>query len=143
MITATTSRVYKHPYKNRRPTRKGTVSFRANGSDWTFSNVVATFRQCLSPIVNKLSTRDKSRNFRQGLLVKRIQELAKPLTDSLVPGTLRWWAGVGNDRSIADSISGCYNIGQKLVEKEPLGLKYTQLIRSHTTARYQKMTCVY
>ena len=46
----------------------------------------------------------------------------------------------------ADCISGCrkaINIGQKLAEKEPLGLKYTQLIGSHTTAHYQKITCVY
>ena len=61
--------------------------------------------------------------------------------DSLESGALRWWAGVGNDRSTADCISGCrnaINIGQKIVEKEPLGLKYTQLIQSHTTAHYQK-----
>ena len=114
----------------------------------------------VSPIVSNLSTRDKNQNFRQGLLVEHIQ---KPLTDSLVPGALRWWAGVvwfpdpscmggalpyrkglgtklgragvGNDRSIADCISGCrkaVKIGQKLAEKEPLGLKYAQLIRSHT-----------
>ena len=53
--------------------------------------------------------------------------------------------GVG-DLLIADCISGCrkaINIGQKLAEKEPLGLKYTQLIRSHTTARRQSITCVY
>ena len=40
---------------------------------------------------------------------------------------LCWWAGVGNDRSIADCISGCRNaikIGQKLAKKEPLSLKY-------------------
>ena len=71
-----------------------------------------------------------------------MQELAKPLADSLVPGALHSWAGVGNDQLIADGISGCreaINIGQKLA---PLGLKYTQLIRSHTTARYQKITCL-
>ena len=53
--------------------------------------------------------------------------------------------GVGNDRSIADCISGCrkaISIGQKLAEKEPLGLKYTQLIRFHTTACCQNITCV-
>ena len=45
--------------------------FCANGSgfaDLAFSNVAATFRQCLSPIVGKLT--------RQGLLVKHIQELS-------------------------------------------------------------------
>ena len=113
--------------------------FRTNGSefaDLAFSNVAATFHQCLSPIVSKLLTQDKKRKikkektkFRQGLLVKHIQELVKkPLTDSLVPGALRWWARVGNDRSIADCISGCrkaMKIEQKLAEKEPLGLKYT------------------
>ena len=30
------------------------------------------------------------------------------------------------------------NIGQKLAGKNPIGLKTTQLIHSHTTARYQK-----
>ena len=38
--------------------------FRANGSEFAdsaFSNIAATFCQCLSPIVSKLSTRDKSR----------------------------------------------------------------------------------
>ena len=51
--------------------------------------------------------------------------------DSLVPGALRWWAGVSNDQSIADWISDCrkaINVGQKIAEKEPLGLNYTQLI---------------
>ena len=60
------------------------------------------------------------------------------LTDSLVPGSLLWWVGVGNNQSIADYIFGCrkaINIGQKLAT---LGLKYTQLIRSHTTVHYQK-----
>ena len=45
--------------------------------------------------------------------------------NSLAPSALRWWAGVGNDRSIADCISGCrkvINIGQKLAEKNPLNL---------------------
>ena len=66
--------------------------------DSAFLNVAATFRQCLSPIVSKLSTRDKNL---QGLLV----------TDLFVLGALHWWAGVGNDR-----ISGCrkaINIGQQ------------------------------
>ena len=43
--------------------------------------------------------------------------------DSFVPGTVRWWAKVGNDQSIADCVSGCRkakNIGQKLAEKESL-----------------------
>ena len=51
--------------------------------------------------------------------------------DSLVPGVLRWWAGVSNDQSIADWISDgrkAINVGQKIAEKEPLGLNYTQLI---------------
>ena len=54
-----------------------------------------------------------------------------------------WWAGVGNHRSIADCISGCRKAMNIWTEKEPLGLKYTQLIRSHSTAHYQKITCVY
>ena len=52
----------------------------ANGSEFADSailNVAATFCQCLSPIVSKLSTRDKNRNLGQGLLVKHIQELVK------------------------------------------------------------------
>ena len=96
--------------------------------------------------------------FRQGLLLKHIQELAKTSHGFIGSSALRWWAGVGYDRSIADCISvflwgrdencisGCrkaMNIGEKLAEKEPLGLKYTQLIRSHTTARCQNITCVY
>ena len=39
--------------------------FRANGSEFadsSFLNVAATFRQCLSPILSKLSTRNKNRN---------------------------------------------------------------------------------
>ena len=72
--------------------------------------------------------------------MKHIQELAKkPLIDLLVPGTLRWWPAVGNDRLIADCILGCrkaMNIGQKIAIKGPLGLDYTQLIQSHTTVRY-------
>ena len=51
--------------------------FCANGSEFADSNVAATFRQCLSPIVSKLSTQDKKRKFRQSLLVKHIQELVK------------------------------------------------------------------
>ena len=73
-------------------------------------------------------------------MVKPIQELAKTSHGFVGSSALHWWAGVGNDRSIADCISGCrkaINIGQKLAEKEPLGLKYTQLIHSHTTAHYQ------
>ena len=47
--------------------------------------------------------------------------------NSLVPSALRWWVGIGKDRLITDCISGCrkaINIGQKLAEKEPVGLKY-------------------
>ena len=50
----------------------------ANGSEFAdsaFLNVA--FPQCLSPIVRKLFTRDKKAKFRQGLLVKHVQELAK------------------------------------------------------------------
>ena len=34
--------------------------FRANENEFADLNVAATFRQCLSPIVSKLSTQDKS-----------------------------------------------------------------------------------
>ena len=68
----------------------------------------------------------------------------------LVPGALHWWAGVGNDRLIGDCISGCrkaIHIGQKLAEKDPLRTKKrkrTKEERTHpTTARFQKITCVY
>ena len=98
--------------------------FRANGSEFAdsaVSNVAATFCQCQSPIVSKLLTRDTKPKFRQGFLVKHIQELTKKaLTDSLVPVALRWWVGVGNNQTIADCISVCrkaINIGQKLAEK--------------------------
>ena len=110
--------------------------------NWAY--VVATFRQSLSPIVSKLSTRDKSRNLgKLGLLVKHIQELAKTSHEYAGSSALRWWAGAGNNRSIADRISGYrkpINIGQKLAEKQPLGLQYTQLIHSYTTVRCQNIT---
>ena len=51
--------------------------FHANGSEFadsSVSNIAATFCQCLSPTVSKLSTQDKNR---QGVLVRHIQELAK------------------------------------------------------------------
>ena len=79
--------------------------------------VAATFHQCLPLIVSKLGKTNP------GISKKKNCHG----TDSLVPGTLCWWAGVGNDQLIADCISGCrkaMNIGQKLAEKEPLGLKY-------------------
>ena len=46
-------------------TKIGTPQKKENGNefaDLAFSNVAATFRQCLFPIVSKLSTRDKNRN---------------------------------------------------------------------------------
>ena len=62
--------------------------------------------------------------------MKHIQELLKNLSRiHWFQHALSWWVGV---RSIADCISGCkkaVNIGQKLAEKESLGLKCTQLIR--------------
>ena len=60
---------------------------------------------------------------RQGLLIKRIQELVKTLTDLLVLSALRWWAGVGNDQSIVDCISG---------SRTAINI---EVIHSHTTAR--------
>ena len=39
-----------------------TVQTEVNFADSVFSNVAASFRQCLPPIVSKLSTRDKSQN---------------------------------------------------------------------------------
>ena len=66
--------------------------------------------------------------FSQGLLIKHIHELAE--TSHGFVGFklfLSWSARVGNDRLIADCISGCkkaINIGQELAEKEPLALKY-------------------
>ena len=56
--------------------------------------------------------------------------------ESLVP-SFNLVGGVGIDRSIA--ARKAMNIEQKLAEKETLGLKYIQLISSHTTARYQKL----
>ena len=55
--------------------------FHANRSefpDLAFSNIAATFRQCLSPFVSKLSTLDKNQKFRQGLLVNTYQCLLAP-----------------------------------------------------------------
>ena len=66
----------------------------ANGSEFAdsaVSNVVATFRRCLSPIVSKLSTYP-------GISKKN-------LTDSLVPGALHWWAGLATiDRLLTVSL---------------------------------------
>ena len=56
----------------------------------------------------------------------------------LVLSTLHWWAGVGNDQSIGDCISGCrkvINIEQKLAEKKPLGLKYIVPMQLHATRK--------
>ena len=51
------------------PHEKAPIPCNGSGfADSAFSNVAATFRQCLSPIVGKLT--------RQGLLVKHIQELS-------------------------------------------------------------------
>ena len=83
----------------------------------------------------------------QGLLIKHIQELAKKKVSRV-----RWFQVLyvgGRGLAMIDrllTISGwrkVMNIKQKLAEKELLGLKYKQLIRSHTTARYQKITCIY
>ena len=38
--------------------------------------------------------------------MEHIQELEKPLRDLLLPSALRYWAGVGSNRSIVDCISG-------------------------------------
>ena len=76
--------------------------FCGNGSEFAdsaFSNVATTFCQCLSPIVSKLSTRDKNETYARPL-DKTYPGIT--LTDSLAPGTLCWWAGVGNNRLIAD-----------------------------------------
>ena len=63
---------------------------------------------------------DKNQIFLGKATWLNLQELAKPLMDLLVQDSLHWWARVGNDRLIADGISGCreaINIGQKLAEK--------------------------
>ena len=60
-------------------------------------------------------------------MIKHIQELAKTSHGFVDFKRFTLVSGVGNDLSIADCISGCRkakNIGQKLAEKEPLGLKY-------------------
>ena len=72
--------------------------FRANGSEFAdsaFSNIVATFCQCLSPIISKVSTQDKKNEIYGRPLGKTYPRIT--LTDSLVPGTLCWWVGVGNN----------------------------------------------
>ena len=104
--------------------------FCANRSEFAqsaFSNVAANFlpvsiSDCKQAI--DMGYKPKSR---QCLLIKYIQEIEKPLTDLLYPSA--WSVGVGNDRSIADCISGCrkaINIGQKLAaKKKTLGLKHT------------------
>ena len=48
--------------------------------------------------------------------------ISKPLMDSSVQNTLRWWAGVGNNRSIVDCISSCGKAINNGAEKELLGL---------------------
>ena len=83
--------------------------FRANGSEFAdsaFSNIAATFFQCLSLIVSKLRHGKKKKNtkFRQGLLVKHIKELAKISYRFIGFRRFTLVGGVGNDRSIADCI---------------------------------------
>ena len=60
--------VYKHPYKNRHPTWKGTHYCAISSTEWKwicwfgFSDVAANFLQYLSPIVSKLPIWDISQN---------------------------------------------------------------------------------
>ena len=82
----------------------------------------------------------------QDLLVKHVQELAKTSHGFVGSKHLTLVGRGDNDQSIADCTSSCrkaMNIGQKLAEKESLGLKYTQLVRSGITERYQIITCIY
>ena len=102
-------------------------------------------RKHISPRMNFYLYKPKSR---QGVLIKHIQELAK--TSHRFIDSKRFTL-VGGGLATIDQLPTVYisgsrtaiNIGQKLAEKEPLGLKIAQLIRSHTTARYHKTTCVY
>ena len=60
--------------------------------------------------------------------MKHIQELAKNSHGFVGSRHFTLVGGVGNDRSIADCISGCreaINFGQKIAGKEPLGLNCT------------------
>ena len=42
--------------------------------------------------------------YRQGFLIKYVQELGK-ISQGLVASLLSWWAGVGSDRSSAPTVS--------------------------------------
>ena len=59
--------------------------------------------------------------------------------ESLVPCSLHWWVGGSNNRSIADCIPGSkknyQHDGQKLAEKENLGLKYNPFLHNCTLAK--------
>ena len=79
--------------------------FRANGSEFAdsvFSNIAATFHQCLSQIVSKLSTWDNLGKASRKNISRNWQ---KPLANLLVPSALHWWVGVGNiDRLLTVSL---------------------------------------
>ena len=77
---------------------------------------------CISDCKEAIATGYKLK-VRQGLLIKHIQELAKASHGFIGFKRFTLVSRVGNDRSVADCISGCRiakNIGQKLAEKEAL-----------------------
>ena len=86
-------------------------------ADSTFSNVAATFCQCLSPIVSKLSIRDR-KNIYARPLGKTYPGISKTLSQ------IHWfqalyvggWGLATIDRLLTVSLV-VVNIGEKLVEK--------------------------
>ena len=66
-------------------------------ADLAYLNVAASFRfsPVLLPIV-EVTIQDKNRNLGKATWLN-LQELAKPLTYSLVQGALHWWVGINFD----------------------------------------------
>ena len=76
---------------------------------------VYNFCHCLSPIVSKHVDTGYKPKFRQGLLIKHIQELVKTSNGFVSSMHFMLVGGVGKDWLIADCISGS-NKSYKLTE---------------------------
>ena len=71
--------------------------YRANGSEFADLNVAATFRQCRSPIVSKLLTRDKQVRPLGKTMDNIIHYIIHGKTNPRISvgfKRLRWWAGL-------------------------------------------------
>ena len=90
----------------------------------------------ISDCKQAIDTRYKPK-YRQGLLIKHIQELAKS-SNGFVSSIRFTLVGGGMQQLSAECISDskkCINTGQKLAEKEPLDLKYSVPKQLHATRK--------